>query len=64
MKDEKVTENQKPNDELSTADLEKVVGGSSHGSPEQHTSDDFRYAENHHRKYPRVISAECEKSAK
>ncbi len=28
MKDEKVTENQKPNDELSTADLEKVVGGS------------------------------------
>ena len=28
MKDEKVTENQKPNDELSNADLEKVVGGS------------------------------------
>jgi len=28
MKDEKVTENQKPNDELSNAQLEKVVGGS------------------------------------
>ena len=28
MKDEKVTENQKPNDELSNADLEKVAGGS------------------------------------
>ncbi|MGA8308839.1 MAG: hypothetical protein WB755_02335 [Terriglobales bacterium] len=28
MKDEKVTENQKPNDELSNAELEKVVGGS------------------------------------
>jgi len=28
MKDEKVTEDQKPNDELPNADLEKLVGGS------------------------------------
>jgi hypothetical protein len=27
MKDEKVTENQKPNDELSNEDLKKVQGG-------------------------------------